>query len=166
MPDSEFRYDVELRANGRPRTFRYSVLERPAVGLRGPQLLRYHSDWFIAEAIKHPLSETALGTIVGVEVADLMRNDMREVVAEREDWDAASRSLAMDRTRMLRRQLVRWLLVLDDPPSLRVVRDDGTVLRETRLEADAEQPVYRALIAVSGGPSGAGNDTSAEAWRV
>jgi hypothetical protein len=91
-----------------------------------------------------------LGTIVGVEVADLMRNDMRDVVAEREEWDAASRSLAMDRTLMLRRQFVRWLLVLDDPPSLRVVRDDGTLLRETRMETDAKQPVYRALLAVSG----------------
>jgi hypothetical protein len=96
------------------------------------------------------MSETVLGTIVGVEVADLMRNDMRDVVAEREEWDAASRSLAMDRTRMLRRQLVRWLLVLDDPPVLRAVRDDGAVVGEALLEADAEQPVYRALLEVSG----------------
>lgn len=96
------------------------------------------------------MSETVLGTIVGVEVADLMRNDMRNVVAEREEWDAASRSLAMDRTRMMRRQLVRWLLVLDEPPSLRAVRDDGAVLGEARMEADAEQPVYRALLEVSG----------------
>jgi len=56
---------------------------------------------------------------------------------------------------MLRRQLVRWLLVIDDPPSLRVVRDDGTLLRESRMESDAEQPVYEALLAVSGGARGA-----------
>ena len=149
MPTREFRYDVELRtASGRPRTFRYVAFARPG---SGPELLRYHSDWFVAEAIEHPGSEASLGTIVGVEVADLMRNDMRDVVADRENWDAASRSLAMDTTRMLRRQLVRWLLVLDDPPSLRVVRDDGTVLRETALEANVDQPVYRALLAVSGG---------------
>ena len=150
MPSREFRYDVELRTSGRPRTFRYVALARPG----GLHLLRYHSDWFIAEAIDHPVSETELGTIVGVEVADLMRNDMRDVVADSEEWDAASRSLAMDRTRMLRRQLVRWLLLIDDPPSLRVVRDDETVLREAPVEADTDQPVYHALLAVSGGASG------------
>jgi hypothetical protein len=145
---SEFRYDVELRTSGRPRAFRFASPGR--LPGSSPQLIRYHSDWFIAESIDHPVSETVLGTIVGVEVADLMRNDMRNVVAEREEWDAASRSLAMDRTRMMRRQLVRWLLVLDEPPSLRAVRDDGAVLGEARMEADAEQPVYRALLEVSG----------------
>jgi hypothetical protein len=152
VSSSEFRYEVELRTSGRPRTFRLAV---PGLLDEGTQLLRYHSDWFIAEAIDHPASETGLGTIVGVEVADLMRNDMRDVVADREEWDAAARSLAMDRTRMLRRQLVRWLLVIEDPPSLRVVRDDGTLLRESRMAADADQPVYRALLEVSGGARGA-----------
>ena len=145
----EFRYNVELQtSSGRPRTFRYVALARPA---GEPVLLRYHSDWFIAEAIHHPESETSLGAITGVEVADLMRNDMRNVLADREHWDAASRSFAMDRTRMLRRQLVRWLLVLEDPPSLRVVRDDGMVIRETGIEAETDQPVYRALLVVAEG---------------
>jgi len=144
----EFRYDVELRTSGgRPRTFRYVALTRPD---GAPGLLRYHSDWFIAEAIHHPKSEAALGTIVGVEVANLMRNDMRDVVADHEEWDAASRSLAMDRTRMLRRHLVRWVLVLyDSPPLLRMIRDDGTVVGETTLRADVDQPILRALVAVS-----------------
>src|SRR5690242_2702069 len=95
----EFQYDVELvGGSGRPRSFRYVALTPlPAA----PQLLRYHSDWFVAQSIKQPGSATALGRIAGVEVADLMRNDMREVIAEREQWDAASRSLAMDRTRSL-----------------------------------------------------------------
>ena len=145
----EYRYDVSLRTGKgqRVRTFRYTALERPATQ---PDLLRYHSDWFIAEMIEHPASETSLGSIVGVEVADLMRNDMRDVIAEREDWDAASRSLAMDRTSILRRQLVRWILVLDNPPSLRVVRDDGTILSETQMQAHVDQPVYRALFAAVG----------------
>jgi hypothetical protein len=144
----EFRYDVELRTSGRrSRTFRYAALVRPG---RGPKLLRYHSDWFIAEAIDDPVSETSLGTIVGVEVTDLMRNDMRDVVADCEDWDAATRSLATDRTRMLRRDaLVRWLLVLHEPPSLRAVRDDGTVIGETQIEMNVDQPVHRALLAIS-----------------
>jgi len=143
----EFRYNVELRtSSGRLRTFRYVVLARPA---GEPALLRYHSDWFIAEAIHHPASETSLGTITGVEVADLMRNDMRDVVADREQWNAASRSLAMDRTKMLRRQLVRWVLLIEDPLSLRVVRDDGTVIRETPIEASVNQPVLRALLAIT-----------------
>jgi hypothetical protein len=143
----EFRYDVELRTSGgRPRTFRYVALTRP---VDKPQLLRYHSDWFIAEAIKQPAAEGSLGSIAGVEVSNLMRNDMREVVADSEEWNAASRSLAMDRTTMLRRHLVRWVLLLHDPPSLRMVRDDGTVVGETRLEEDVAQPVYRALLAVS-----------------
>lgn len=78
---------------------------------------------------------------------------MREVVAEREGWDAASRSLAMDdRTRMLRSRRVRWLLVLHEPLSLRVVGEDGAVIAETAMEEDVDQPIYRALLAVSGGP--------------
>jgi hypothetical protein len=153
MGSTEFRYDVELRTSGsRPRTFRYVALARPG---EGPKLLRYHSDWFIAEAIDDPVSEESLGTIVGVEVTDLMRNDMREVVADREGWNAATRSLAMDRTRMLRRELVRWLLVLNEPPSLRAVRDDGAVVGEARLEAGVDQPVHRALVALSNGARGA-----------
>lgn len=140
----EFRYDVELTSSGgRPRTFRYVALTRVT---EAPQLLRYHSDWFVAETVQHPASPASLGTIAGVEVADLMRNDMREVIADREQWDAASRSLAMDLTRALRRQLVRWLLVLDDPPLLRIVRDDGTILHDVPLRADTDQPVYRALV--------------------
>lgn len=99
--------------------------------------------------IKHPTSTTSLGTITGTEVADLMRNDMRDVIAEREHWDAASRSFAMDRTRTLRGQLVRWLLVLGDPPLLRSVRDDGTVLQDVPVEKANDQPVYTALLAVS-----------------
>jgi hypothetical protein len=114
-----------------------------------PQLLRYHSDWFVAETVEHPISGTSLGTIAGVEVADLMRNDMRAVIAAREQWDAASRSVAMDRTRALRGQLVKWLLVLGDPPLLRIVRDDGTTLEDIPLQADVDQPVYRALLTVS-----------------
>jgi hypothetical protein len=142
----EFRYEVELRTSGgRPRTFRYVALSRPA---RGPTPLRYHSDWFIAEAIDDPKSETSLGTIMGVEVTDLIRNDMRGGVADRENWDAATRSLAMDRTRMLRRELVRWLLVIDNPPSLRAVRDDGIVVGESQMEK-VDQPVYHALLAIS-----------------
>lgn len=114
-------------------------------------MLRYHSDWFVAVTIEHPTSVTSLGTITGAEVADLMRNDMRDVIAEREHWDAASRSFAMDRTRALRGQLVRWLLVLGDPPLvLRTVRDDGTILQNVPLEGEADQPVYKALLAVSG----------------
>jgi hypothetical protein len=120
-------------------------LARPA---RGSAPLRYHSDWFIAEAINDPKSESSLGTIVGVEVTDLMRNDMRNVVADRENWDAATRSLAMDRTRMLRRELVRWLLVINNPPTLRAVRDDGIVVGETRM-GKTDQPVYRALLDIS-----------------
>lgn len=147
MRAGEFRYDVELtRGGGRTRTFRYTARARLP---EGPQLLRYHSDWFVAVTIEHPTSVTSLGTITGAEVADLMRNDMRDVIAERERWDATSRSFAMDRTRALRGQLVRWLLVLGDPPLLRIVRDDGTVLQDIPLETDADQPVYRALQAVS-----------------
>ena len=143
----EFRYEVELTSSsGRPRTFRYVTLTRVR---EAPQLLRYHSDWFVAESIEHPTSGTSLGTIAGVEVADLMRNDMREVIAECEQWDAASRSLAMDQTRALRGQLVKWLLVLGDPPLLRIVRDDGTTLEDIPLQAHVDQPVYRALLAVS-----------------
>ncbi len=150
MASREFRYDVELRtAGGRPRTFRYVALARP---LRGPNLLRYHSDWFVAESIDDPVSESSLGTIVGVEVTDLMRNDMRDVVADHEGWDLGNRSLAMDRTRMLRRELVRWLLVLNEPLSLRAVRDDETVIDETLVEANVDQPVYRALLAISDDP--------------
>lgn len=147
MRAREFRYDVELTSESRrPRTFRYVALTRLQ---EGPQLLRYHSDWFVAETIEHPTSAASLGTITGAEVADLMRNDMREVIAEREHWDAASRSLAMDRTRTLRGQLVRWLLVLGDPPLLRIVRDDGTALQDIPLEREVDQPVYQALLAVS-----------------
>ena len=147
MRTREFRYEVELTSgSGRTRTFRFVT---PTRLREGPQLLRYHSDWFVAETIEHPTSGTSLGTITGAEVADLMRNDMREVIAGREQWDAASRSLAMDRTRTLRGQLVRWLLVLGDPPLLRIVRDDGTTLQDIPLERDVDQPVYQALLAVS-----------------
>jgi hypothetical protein len=55
----------------------------------------------------------------------------------------------MDQTRALRGQLVRWLLVLGDPPLLRIVRDDGTTLEDVPLEAEVDQPVYQALLAVS-----------------
>jgi hypothetical protein len=147
MQVREFQYDVELiGGSGRPRTFRYVALTRLGAA---PQVLRYHSDWFVAESIEHPSSGGSLGTIAGVEIADLMRNDMREVIAEREQWDAAARSLAMDRTRHLRRQLVRWLLVIGEPPLLRIVRDDGTTLEDIPLRRDVDQPVYRALVAVS-----------------
>ena|SRR5690242_5179829 len=146
MQAREFRYDVELiSGSGRLRTFRYVALTRVT---EAPQLIRYHSDWFVAETIAQPSSQTSLGTIAGIEVADLMRNDMRDVIAGREHWDAASRSLAMDRTRALRHQLVRWLLVLGGPSVLRVIRDDGATLEDIPIRADVDQPVYRALIAV------------------
>jgi hypothetical protein len=147
LPAREFRYEVELTSgSGRARTFRYVALTRLS---DGPQLLRYHHDWFVAETIEQPTSGSSIGSIAGAEVADLMRNDMREVIADREHWDAASRSLAMDRTRTLRGQLVRWLLVLGDPGLLRIVRDDGTILEDIPLETDVDQPVYQALLAVS-----------------
>ena len=118
MASSKFRYDVELRTlRGKPRTFRYFALERPA---RGPKVLRYHSDWFIAELIEHPTTDSDLGT----------------------------RSQATDRTRVLRRELVRWLLVIDEPPLLRAVRDDDTVLSQREVER-GNQPIFRALIAIS-----------------
>ncbi|HEY2777315.1 MAG TPA: hypothetical protein VGI77_05385 [Gaiellaceae bacterium] len=143
----EFQYEVELTTgSGRPRSFRYVVLQRLP---DGPQLLRYHSDWFVVETIEHPKAATSLGTIAGVEVADLMRNDMREIIATGEHWDEAARSLARDRTRSLRGHFVRWLLVLRDPPLLRMVRDDGTALQEIPLQTDVDQPVYQALLEVS-----------------
>jgi hypothetical protein len=55
----------------------------------------------------------------------------------------------MDQTRALRGRLVRWLLVLGEPPLLRIVRDDGTTLEDIPLQADVDQPVYRALLTVS-----------------